>query len=122
VYRGEKPAVLLSVSHFRQGACWGGSAASTRSQPRTRYRRPGSSGTPTAEAYDQPPRRRPAPVGHGGIGPADELHFLRSGREAQRQPERCSNLQVRVCGWNVRFTNLRPEEQDLFIAKAEALR
>ena len=42
-------------------------------------------------------------------------------REAQRHPERHPNLQVRVCGWNVRFTNLRPEEQDLFIAKAEAL-
>ena len=42
-------------------------------------------------------------------------------REAQRHPERHPNLQVRVCGWNVRFTNLRPEEQELFIAKAEAL-
>ena len=42
-------------------------------------------------------------------------------REAQRQPERYVSLQVRVCGWNVRFTNLRPEEQDMFIAKAEAL-
>jgi len=43
-------------------------------------------------------------------------------REAQRHPERHPNLQVRVCGWNVRFSNLRPEEQDLFIAKAEAVR
>ena len=42
-------------------------------------------------------------------------------REAQRHPERHPNLQVRVCGWNVRFTNLSPEEQDLFIAKAEAV-
>ena len=43
-------------------------------------------------------------------------------REAQRHPERFESLQVRVCGWNVRFTNLRPEEQDMFIAKAEASR
>ena len=41
-------------------------------------------------------------------------------REAQRHPERHPNLQVRVCGWNVRFNNLRPEEQNMFIAKAEA--
>ena len=41
-------------------------------------------------------------------------------RDAQRNPEKYANLQVRVCGWNVRFTNLRPEEQDMFIAKAEA--
>lgn len=42
-------------------------------------------------------------------------------REAKQFPERHPNLQVRVCGWNVRFANLRPEEQDLFIAKAEAV-
>ena len=42
-------------------------------------------------------------------------------REAQLHPDRHANLQVRVCGWNVRFTNLSPQEQDLFIAKAEAV-
>jgi len=41
-------------------------------------------------------------------------------REAKQFPERHADLQVRVCGWNVLFANLRPEEQDLFIAKAEA--
>jgi len=41
-------------------------------------------------------------------------------RDARRNPEKYANLQVRVCGWNVRFTDLRPEEQDVFIAKAEA--
>jgi len=40
-------------------------------------------------------------------------------REAQRHPERFSNLQVRVCGWNVRFVDLSPEQQDMFITKAE---
>jgi formate C-acetyltransferase len=41
-------------------------------------------------------------------------------REAKAFPEKHADLQVRVCGWNVLFSNLRPEEQDLFIAKAEA--
>jgi len=41
-------------------------------------------------------------------------------RDARRNPERYANLQVRVCGWNVRFTDLGPEEQEMFIAKAEA--
>jgi len=40
-------------------------------------------------------------------------------REAQRTPEKYANLQVRVCGWNVRFTDLSLEEQSIFIAKAE---
>ena len=41
-------------------------------------------------------------------------------RDARAHPERYSNLQVRVCGWNVRFVELGPEEQALYIAKAEA--
>jgi pyruvate-formate lyase len=40
-------------------------------------------------------------------------------REAQRHPEKYANLQVRVCGWNVRFVDLAPEEQEMFITKAE---
>jgi pyruvate-formate lyase len=40
-------------------------------------------------------------------------------RDAQIHPENYSNLQVRVCGWNVRFTDLELEEQELFIASAE---
>jgi formate C-acetyltransferase len=40
-------------------------------------------------------------------------------RDAKRHPEKYANLQVRVCGWNVRFADLTPTEQDLFIAKAE---
>lgn len=41
-------------------------------------------------------------------------------KQAQKEPEKYSNLQVRVCGWNNRFILLSPEEQALFIAKAEA--
>ena len=36
-------------------------------------------------------------------------------REAQRDPERYPNLQVRRCGWNVLFSTLSREEQDEFI-------
>ena len=42
-------------------------------------------------------------------------------RAAQREPEKYANLQVRVCGWNVRFANLSTDEQNMFIAKAEAV-
>jgi len=40
-------------------------------------------------------------------------------RDAKQHPKKYANLQVRVCGWNVRFADLAPEEQDIFIAKAE---
>jgi len=40
-------------------------------------------------------------------------------REAQRRPEQYASLQVRVCGWNVRFVDLGPEEQEMYISKAE---
>ena len=41
-------------------------------------------------------------------------------RDAQAHPEKYSDLQVRVCGWNVRWNNLSKVEQDHFIATAEA--
>ncbi|MBU0714477.1 MAG: hypothetical protein KJ964_03845 [Verrucomicrobia bacterium] len=40
-------------------------------------------------------------------------------RDAQRHPEKYANLQVRVSGWNVRFVDLAPAEQEIFIVKAE---
>ena len=58
----------------------------------------------------------------GGMAIQFNIFDAETLREAQRRPERHPNLQVRVCGWNVRFANLHPEEQDMFIAKAEALR
>ena len=57
----------------------------------------------------------------GGMAIQFNIFDAETLREAQRHPEKYANLQVRVCGWNVRFTNLRPEEQELFIAKAEAV-
>ncbi len=41
-------------------------------------------------------------------------------RQAQREPERFANLQVRVCGWSARFVDLAPEVQNIYITKAEA--
>jgi formate C-acetyltransferase len=40
-------------------------------------------------------------------------------RAAQLDPAAYATLQVRVCGWNVYFVNLSPEEQDEFIRQAE---
>ena len=41
-------------------------------------------------------------------------------RDAQKHPERYRDLQVRVCGWNVLWNNLRRKEQDNYILQAEA--
>ena len=41
-------------------------------------------------------------------------------RDAQRHPEKYEDLQVRVCGWNVRWNDLSKVEQEHFIATAEA--
>ena len=41
-------------------------------------------------------------------------------REAQANPDRYPDLQVRVCGWNVRWNDLSKIEQDMFIRMAEA--
>ena len=40
-------------------------------------------------------------------------------RDAQAHPERYENLQVRVCGWNVRWNDLSKAEQDAYIYRAE---
>ena len=40
-------------------------------------------------------------------------------RDAQANPEKYQNLQVRVCGWNAYFINLTKAEQDDFIKQAE---
>jgi formate C-acetyltransferase len=38
--------------------------------------------------------------------------------KAQAEPEKYRNLQIRLCGWNVRFVNLSKQEQDEFILQA----
>ena len=42
-------------------------------------------------------------------------------KDAQRHPEKYENLQVRVCGWNVRWNDMAKVEQDKYIARAEAI-
>ena len=41
-------------------------------------------------------------------------------RQAQKEPEKYRDLQVRVCGWNVLWNSLKKEEQDFYIRQAEA--
>ncbi len=40
-------------------------------------------------------------------------------RDAQKNPEKYKNLQVRVCGWNVLWNNLSEKEQNAYIKRAE---
>ena len=40
-------------------------------------------------------------------------------KKAQVEPEKYANLQIRVCGWNVRFVELPKCEQDAYIRRAE---
>ena len=40
-------------------------------------------------------------------------------RDAQAHPEKYENLQVRICGWNVRWNDLSKVEQDAYILRAE---
>ena len=40
-------------------------------------------------------------------------------REAQENPEKYKNLQVRVCGWNTLWNNMNKKEQDAYILRAE---
>ena len=42
-------------------------------------------------------------------------------RDAQANPEKYQNLQVRVCGWNVLWNNLTKAEQDAYILRAESI-
>ena len=42
-------------------------------------------------------------------------------RDAQAHPEKYENLQVRVCGWNVRWNDMSKVEQDAYIRRAEAI-
>ncbi len=40
-------------------------------------------------------------------------------REAQKNPDKYKNLQVRVCGWNVLWNNLSEKEQNAYIERSE---
>lgn len=58
-------------------------------------------------------------IAQGGSGLQFNIFDAETLRDARRNPEKYSNLQVRVCGWNVRFTDLAPEAQETFIRQAE---
>ena len=40
-------------------------------------------------------------------------------RDAQKNPEKYQNLQVRVCGWNTLWNHMSKKEQDAYILRAE---
>ncbi|MBE6738751.1 MAG: hypothetical protein E7565_00370 [Ruminococcaceae bacterium] len=40
-------------------------------------------------------------------------------RDAQENPEKYQNLQVRVCGWNTLWNNMSKKEQDAYILRSE---
>ena len=42
-------------------------------------------------------------------------------RKAQKEPEKYRNLQVRVCGWNVRWVDMAEREQEAYILRAESI-
>ena len=42
-------------------------------------------------------------------------------KDAQANPDKYKNLQVRVCGWNVLWNNLSKQEQDAYILRAEKI-
>jgi formate C-acetyltransferase len=52
---------------------------------------------------------------HFNIFDASEL------KEAQKNPEKYKGTQIRVCGWNVRFTEMDKSEQDMYIHRAESI-
>ena len=41
--------------------------------------------------------------------------------DAQEHPDKYQGLQVRVCGWNANFTELRRKEQDMYIRRAQSI-
>ena len=42
-------------------------------------------------------------------------------RDAQAHPEKYESLQVRICGWNVRWNDMCKAEQDAYIRRAETV-
>ena len=42
-------------------------------------------------------------------------------KDAQKNPEKYRGMQIRVCGWNVRFTEMAKSEQDMYIRRAESI-
>lgn len=55
----------------------------------------------------------------GGLALQGNIFNIEMLKEAQKNPEKYSTLQVRVCGWNEYFVKLDKEKQDMFIRQCE---
>jgi formate C-acetyltransferase len=60
-------------------------------------------------------------IAQGGSGIQFNIFDANVLKDAQKHPEKYENLQVRVCGWNVKFNDLEPDAQNAFIRQAEEL-
>ena len=60
-------------------------------------------------------------VDNGGVVIQFNVFDAEELKDAQRHPEKYENLQVRVCGWNVRWNDLPKKEQDAYIRRAEEI-
>ena len=58
----------------------------------------------------------------GGMAVQFNIFNVEMLRDAQVNPEKYRNLQVRVCGWNVLWNNLSREEQEAYIKRAENIK
>ena len=58
---------------------------------------------------------------NGGMVIQFNIHDPETLIDAQKHPEKYENLQVRVCGWNVRWNDMPKVEQDKFILRAREL-
>ncbi|MFA6930044.1 MAG: pyruvate formate lyase family protein [Lentisphaeria bacterium] len=59
-------------------------------------------------------------IRRGGSGLQFNIFDANVLRDAQAHPKRYETLQVRVCGWNVRFNDLDKDAQETFIRQADA--
>ena len=60
-------------------------------------------------------------IDNGGVVSQFNIFDPKELKDAQRHPEKYENLQVRVCGWNVRWNDLPKKEQDAYIRRAEEI-
>jgi len=58
-------------------------------------------------------------LSHGGFAAHFNIVDPETLRKAQKEPEKYRNLQVRLCGWNVYFTDLNTQMQDNLIRTME---
>ena len=58
---------------------------------------------------------------HGGLVIQFNVVDADTLRDAQKHPEKYENLQVRVCGWNVRWNDIPKVEQEKFILRQQQL-